>query len=57
MTMRELAREAGVSVGTVSKAFRQSDEISEQTRIRIFEIAKENGCLSITKKSMTINGS
>lgn len=44
MTMRELATEAGVSVGTVSKAFRQSDEISEQTRIRILEIAKKNGC-------------
>ena len=44
MTMRELAKEAGVSVGTVSKAFRQSDEISEPTRIRIFEIAKKNGC-------------
>lgn len=44
MTLKKLAELSGVSVGTVSKAFSGSDEISEETRERIFVVAKEEGC-------------
>ncbi|MBQ8895092.1 MAG: LacI family DNA-binding transcriptional regulator [Clostridia bacterium] len=44
MTLRELAAEAGVSVATVSKAFKNSPEISLATREQIFEIARKHGC-------------
>lgn len=44
MKMTELAKLAGVSVSTVSKAFSKSSEISEKQREHIFDIAKEYGC-------------
>ncbi len=44
MTMKELARLAGVSVSTISKAFSKSHEISEAKREHIFKIAREVGC-------------
>lgn len=44
MTMRQLALLAGVSVSTVSKAFRDASDVSEETKNRIFALAKENGC-------------
>lgn len=44
MTQRELAKLANVSFSTVSKAFNNSDDISEETRLRVFEIAKQYGC-------------
>ena len=44
MTLENIAKEAGVSVGTVSKAFRGSPEISKKTRDKIFGIAKANAC-------------
>lgn len=44
MTLQRLAELSGVSVGTVSKAFSGSNEISEETRERIFRIAKEYDC-------------
>ena len=44
MTLAKLAELAGVSVGSVSKAFRGSPEISQETRDRIFKLAKEQGC-------------
>lgn len=44
MTMVKLAKLAGVSVSTVSKAFSGSKEISEDKRKYIFEVAKEAGC-------------
>ncbi|MBQ7236386.1 MAG: LacI family DNA-binding transcriptional regulator [Clostridia bacterium] len=44
MNLEKLAQLAGVSLGTVSKAFSGSHEIGEQTRNRIFELAKEHNC-------------
>ena len=44
MTMRELAKLANVSVSTVSKAFHDADDISEETQQMIFRVAKEHGC-------------
>lgn len=44
MTLMKLAQLAGVSVGTVSKAFSGSREIGDETRERIFTLAKEQGC-------------
>lgn len=44
MTMKELARLANVSVSTVSKAFKEADDISEQTRQHIFDVARKMGC-------------
>lgn len=42
--MAKLAKLAGVSVSTVSKAFSGSEEISEEKKEHIFRIAKEAGC-------------
>lgn len=44
MTMRELAELANVSISTVSKAFSDADDVREDTKNRIFEIAKQYGC-------------
>ena len=44
VTMRELARLAGVSISTVSKAFSDAPDIGEETREHIFAVAKEHGC-------------
>lgn len=44
MNLEKLASLSGVSLGTVSKAFSGSKEISEKTRQKIFNIAKEQGC-------------
>ena len=44
MTLSQLAKLTNTSVGTVSKAFAGSREISEETRNRIFEAAKKHGC-------------
>lgn len=41
--MREVAKRAGVSTMTVSRALRNHSEISEETRVRIREIAEEIG--------------
>ena len=43
MTLKALAAACGVSVGTVSKAFADSPEISEETKRKIFAFAKEHG--------------
>lgn len=45
MNYKKIAEAAGVSVGTVSKAFSYSREISEKTREKIFAIAREAGVL------------
>jgi len=44
MKMTELAKRAGVSVSTVSKAFSGSREISKEKREHIFKVAKATGC-------------
>lgn len=51
MTLTTLAKLAGVSVSTVSKAFSGSNEISDSTRNKIFETAKQNGCFEKYYKS------
>ncbi len=51
MTMVQLAKLAGVSVSTVSKAFRDTDDISLETKEKIFNIAKECGCYGKFYKS------
>ena len=49
MTIKELAVLCDVSAGTISKAFSGSYEISEDTRQKIFDIAKQNGCFDSLK--------
>ncbi len=44
MTMRELAALANVSVSTVSKAFHDAEDVSDETKKLIFATAKEHGC-------------
>ena len=44
ITLSKIAKLAHVSVSTVSKAFSGSEEVNENTRERIFEIAKEQNC-------------
>jgi len=44
MTLTTIAKLTNTSVSTVSKAFAGSGEISEETKERIFEVAKELGC-------------
>ena len=54
MTLTKLAELSGTSIGTVSKAFSGSREISEQTRERIFAIAKEQGCFDKFYKDVRV---
>lgn len=44
MTLSKLAKLANVSVSTASKAFSGSNEVSEETRNMIFDVARENHC-------------
>lgn len=44
MTLRDVARAANVSVGTVSKAFSGAADISAETADRIFRAARKLGC-------------
>lgn len=52
MNMKKLAELAKVSVSTVSKAFSYSDEISEEKREYIFELAKKTGCYDKYSKAV-----
>ena len=60
MNIKKLSQLAGVSPGTISKAFNGSTEISETTREKIFEIAKQYNCferynkLKYTKKVVAV---
>lgn len=51
MNLKTLAKLAGVSVSTVSKAFSNSDEISEGTKEKVFSVAKEYGCFDKYNKN------
>ncbi len=51
MNLTTLARLAGVSVATVSKAFSGSREISEETREKIFSVAREHNCFDKYNKN------
>ncbi len=51
MTMEKLAKLAGVSVSTVSKAFRDALDVSADTKEKIFALAKEYGCYGKFYKS------
>ncbi len=42
-SIRDVARKAGVSVSTVSRAFNEYSDIKEDTKNRIFQVAKELG--------------
>lgn len=44
VTLSKIAKLANVSLSTASKAFSGSSEVHEETRNRIFEIAKQQGC-------------
>lgn len=44
MNLKELARLAGVSAATVSKAFSDAEDVSSATKEKIFKLAKEYGC-------------
>ena len=44
MTLSKLAKLANVSVSTASKAFSGSNEVNEETREIVFEVAKQYGC-------------
>lgn len=46
MNMTKIAKLAGCSLSTVSKAFSNSDEISSETKEKIFEIAKKHNCFT-----------
>jgi len=43
VTIKDVAKQAGVSIGTVSRVFNGYPDISESTRKRIFKIAKDVG--------------
>lgn len=55
-TIREVAKKAGVSVGTVSRAFNNYSDISEKTRKNILEIAEELGYKSSLASKASGNG-
>lgn len=53
-TIRDVAREAGVSVGTVSRAFNGYQDIKPETRRRVVEIARRLGYLpNVNAKSLS----
>src|SRR6476660_3172617 len=43
LTIRDVARQAAVSVGTVSKALNQNGSLRQETRDRVIAVAKELG--------------
>ena len=52
MTMRELAAIANVSVSTVSKAFHDADDVSDETKKMIFATANSSALVRVTVFSL-----
>lgn len=46
MNLTELSKKTGFSVSTLSKAFNGSDEIPKATKEKIYDLAKQYGCLN-----------
>lgn len=42
-TIKDVAKAAGISIGTVSRAFNGYQDINQDTKTRVFEVAKELG--------------
>lgn len=42
-TIRDVAREAGISIGTVSRAFNGYQDINSETKSKVFEVARKLG--------------
>lgn len=55
MTLQKVAKKAGVSVSTASKALADSKEVSEETRILVRNAAKELGYFEEAKKRRLTN--
>lgn len=51
VTIRDVAEAAGVSVATVSRSLRGSQEISEATRLRVITVARELGYESQSRRT------
>ena len=57
MTLKDVALKANCSVATVSKALKNSSEISEDAKQRILAVAKESGYLKkATTRSAVLGG-
>ena len=52
--MKKIATVAKVSLSTVSKAFSGSKEISQETRDKIFSVAKELNCFDKYNQTKTL---
>lgn len=58
ITMSELAKLAGVSKITVSRAFREGFSVNPETRKRIFDLAKEHGYrINLPARNLKLNRS
>ncbi|MEX2499413.1 MAG: LacI family DNA-binding transcriptional regulator, partial [Wenzhouxiangellaceae bacterium] len=58
MTMADLARIAGVSAMTVSRALKDSPLVSEETRARIHAVAREHGySLNVSARNLRMRRS
>jgi len=48
VTLKDVAEKTGYSINTVSKALRNKDDISENTKLKILEVARQVGYISHT---------
>ena len=52
--MKKIATQANVSLATVSKAFSGSKEISQETREKVFKVAKQLNCYDKYNQTKTL---
>lgn len=52
--LKDIAKEAGVNVSTVSKALAGKDDISKDTVLKVQTVAKQMGYVHKTKKSKSL---